>query len=304
MIIWGQAGNPTKMSQWIFDAYEKKEKIARLIKGKKIVIVAGSNALFGVNSRMLSDIYRLSVINDSVNAGIELPSILHLAKRVIESEDIVIVPLEYPMYSYEGKPGIQMIDYIFSRVPAFFTELTFKEQLYMLWHIPGKRLWDGYFHTSSKTVSSGLYGAHHIDNHGDQNETQLRYRSDAMQAEVQNHTLYPETYGAKFDPKALGWDYLTEFMQWCQERNAKVIFMPSTLMYDESYRSDPKEQWFYTHIADEVRKRGWYYAGDSYTYMYDKALYLNTNFHLIDSARMIRTEKMIDDLNASGMLSQ
>lgn len=302
MMIRGQTGNPTKMSQWIFDAYEKKEKIARSIKGRKIVIVAGSNALFGVDSRMLSDAYGLPVINDSVNAGIELPTILYLAKRVIGSGDVVIVPLEYPMYSYEGKPGMQMIDYIFSRVPEFFVKLTLKEQLYMVWHVSFKRIQNGYLHAGDQAVTKGLYGAHHIDANGDQNETEVSYRNEAMQAEVQNHMLHPETYGAKYDSGALGWEYLEAFTRWCRERDAKVIFMPSTLMEDASYRNEPKEQWFYTHIVEEVRERGWTYVGDPYDYMYDQALYLNTNFHLIDRGRKIRTEKMIDDLNASGML--
>ncbi len=297
-VIWGQAGNPTRMSQWVWDAYEKKGQIADRVAGQKIIIAAGSNALFGVDSKMLSQKFGLPVVNDGVNAGVELPVILWFAKQVIDPGDIVIVPLEYPLYSYTGKPSVQMIDFIFSRIPEFFRELTLKEQLYMLWHVSSKRLWEGYFDQSSAVVTAGLYGAHHIDGLGDQNETEVTHRSKAMQEEIQNHISHPETYGEAFDPGAPGWDYLSLFVLWCQEREVKVIFVPSTIMYDESYAEVPKEKWFYTHIADVIRKKGWIFAGDPYDYMYDETHYFNTNFHLIDSARKIRTKQMIDDLSA------
>jgi len=75
--------------------------------------------------------------------------------------------------------------------------------------------------------------------------------------------------------------------------------MPSTLLRNEYYFNDPKEKWLYTHIADEVRRKGWNYVGDPYDYMYEKELYFNTDFHLIDRARKMRTEKMLEDLGCN-----
>ena len=110
-IILGQVNNPTKMSQWIFDAYNKKEQIANKIKGKKIIIVAGSNALFGIDSKMLSSYFKLPVVNDGVNAGIYLPLILEISKRIINKGDIVLAPLEPDMYSYNVKPYLERVRY-------------------------------------------------------------------------------------------------------------------------------------------------------------------------------------------------
>ena len=296
VIVWNQAGKPTQMSQWIYDAYRKKQNIAKAIEGKKIVIVAGSNALFGVDSKMISEVFTLPVVNDSVNAGIELPCILFMAKKVIGKGDTVLMPLEYPMYSYTGKPGVQMIDFLLAREPLCFWKLTTKEQFYLLWHVSMQRVWEGYIGYQNKPVTTGLYGAHHINAYGDQNETEVRYRSEAMHQEVLEYAKKPEKYGKAYNPEALGWEYLERFVIWCKKREVKVIFMPSTLLYDKSYTADPKEKWFYTHIGEEVRKRGWTFVGDPYAYMYDASCYLNTNFHLIDSGRKKRTEKIIEDL--------
>ncbi len=302
-IIWGQAGNPTRMSQWVHDAYTKKEHIAQKIEGRKIIIVSGSNALFGIDSEMLSRALDMPVINDAVNAGIGLPCILENAKSAIAPGDLVLMPLEYPLYSYDGKPGMQMIDYLLARKPERFRDLTLQEQLYLIWHTTSERIIEGYFHSDDRPITQGLYGAQHIDNSGDQNETEIIYRTKAMQAEIDRHTLNPEIYGKTYDSKALGWSYLSEFVQWCRQRNVSVIFMPSTLMYDESYRSDTEERWLYTRLPDEIRKRGWIYIGDPYAYMYDKTLYLNSNYHLIDRGRQMRTRQMIKDLNQSTHLS-
>lgn len=295
-------GAPSSMSQWVYDAYKKKDEIASSIEGKKILIVAGSNALFGVDSQLLSEALGLPVVNYGVNAGIELPSTLFMAERVIHKHDIVIMPLEYPMYSYTGEAGVQMIDFVLSRESGFLPRLTLKEQFYILWHVSVERVFEGYFKAQNKPVEAGLYGAHHIDRNGDQIETDRSFKTDQMYAEIENHHKNPEMYGAAFDGDALGWQYLDAFVSWCKERSVKVIFMPSTLMKEDSYYTVSEERWFYVHIAEEVRKRGWLYIGDPYDYMFEKSCYLNTNFHLLDSDRKKMTEQMIKDLKKSKLL--
>ncbi len=300
-IVVGQVGKATQMSQWISDAYQKKLQIAEKIKERKIVVVAGSNALFGIDSSMLSNAFHTPVVNAAVNAGIELPCTLFMAKRFIGEGDTVLMPLEYPMYSYNGEAGVQMIDFIFSRAFDCFWELTWKEQFYIVWHASLKRVWEGYGKYMEKPVTNGVYGAHHIDKYGDQTHTDLQNRSDEMYKEVLQHIEEPEVYGSKFNKDALGWMYLEKFVSWCKQRNVKVIFMPSTIMRSDSYKNNTKEKWFYRHIAEEVRNRGWIYIGDPYDYMYDKSMYFNTNFHLTDEGRKVRSRQMIKDLSGFNM---
>jgi len=296
LLVFGQFDKPTHMSQWIYDAYGKKQNIAKDIKDKKILIVAGSNALFGIDSKILASAFGMRVLNYGVNAGIELPYTLHVAKRVINRGDIVVMPLEYGMYSYDGTAGEQMIDYIFAREGSFFWELSFYEQLYMLWHVDLKRIWAGYLSKGSYPIHTGLYGAHHIDENGDQINTALRYRKPYMDSGIRKHTLKPEKYGKFFDRNSLGWKYIASFVKWCKRRDVKVVFMPSTLMKHESYFKYPKEKWLYENIDNEVKDRGWLYVGKPYLYMYDKSNYFDTNFHLIDKARTTRTFQMVEDL--------
>ncbi len=303
ILVWGQMGRPTKNTQWVYDVYKKKREIAKKIQGRKIVIVSGSNALFGVNSRMLEESFGLPVLNDAVNAGIELPCILQLSKEVIGKGDIVILPLEHDMYTYEGKPGVQMVDYLLAREPSCFKELQLKEKLYLFWHIPFGRMVEGYRNNSNTAVTQGIYGAHHVDGHGDQTHNAAAQRESYMLKDVleryQTEPAY--TYGKKFSLSAPGWSYLEAFVSWCKARQVTVIFMPSTLLPDKSYYEDPKERWFFTHIGQEVQKKGWIYVGEPYDYMYDAKYYFNTDFHLTDEGRTLRTQQMIKDLNSTLM---
>lgn len=294
--IFAQGNNPTKMSQWIYDVYEKKIQLSKNIIEKKIVLVAGSNILFGINSERLSKEFNMPVLNYGVNAGIELPYTLHMAKKVINKSDIVIIPLEYPMYSYDGTPGVQMIDYIFSRDLSYFMSLSLQEQFYMLSHIDLKRVYKGFFYKGGEKIKNGLYGAHNINENGDQINTNVKFRTQGMLNEIITHDKNPEKYGMTFDKDSIGWEYIRDFVNYCKQLNVKVIFMPSTLMKHDNYYTTPKEKWFFENIAKEVRQRGWTYIGNPYNYMYDKSLYFNTNFHLIEEAREIRTGRMIEDI--------
>ncbi|RUA00014.1 MAG: hypothetical protein DSY89_07400, partial [Deltaproteobacteria bacterium] len=85
----------------------KKEKIAKSIQTKKIVIVAGSNALFGIKSKMLSKALHMPVLNYGVNAGIELPLTLELAKRTSQTpgEFIFVNLIDFDMlYGHRRNP--------------------------------------------------------------------------------------------------------------------------------------------------------------------------------------------------------
>jgi len=296
-LVFGQVGRTTASSQWVFDVYAKKSAISKSIKEEKVIIVAGSNALFGCDSKMISEAFKKPVLNFGVNAGVLLPYTLYKAKEVINKGDTVLLPLEYPMYNYKGVPNSQMIDYIFARdIDAFFT-LSLKEKFYMLWDITLKRVYEGYTSKTSKPVKSGLYGAHNVDENGDQTGATLQTKSKAISAELD--VLVANKYGEKFDRDSLGFKYLKEFVSWCETKGAKCIFMPSTLMWFDSYKTDKKERWFYENIANVARSKGWKYIGEPYKYMYDKSFYFNTDFHLVESARKVRTTQMILDLRSS-----
>jgi len=295
-VIYFQIDRPTLMSQWVYDVYKKKITIANNIKSKKIIIVAGSNSMFGCDSKKLQKAFGLPVVNFGVNAGVYLPYILYKAKQIIKKDDIVILPLEYSLYNYDGIPNIQMIDYIFSRDFDAFWSLTLKEQFYMIWDIPLKRIYDGYMAKGGSVVKYGLYRSGNIDKYGDQLGATPKAKTTSIKKELDK--LKANHYGINYNSNSLGFKYLTNFVQWCKEKNVKVIFTPSTLLYFKTYKNDKTEQWFYTNLSKIIKNKGWIYIGDPYKYMYEKKYYFNTDYHLTTKGRQIRTKQMIKDLSS------
>ncbi|MDD3835367.1 MAG: hypothetical protein PHS42_07815, partial [Sulfurimonas sp.] len=140
----------------------------------------------------------------------------------------------------------------------------------------------------------GLYGAHNIDARGDQVGAMAAAKSEAIRGELD--ALVANDYGQRYREDALAWDYLGEFVAWCEARDAEVVFMPTTMLFFDEYKESEKELWFYENLPEEVRKRGWRFVGEPFEYMYTKEHYFNTDFHLTSEARERRTREMILDL--------
>ena len=169
----------------------------------------------------------------------------------------------------------------------------------MIWNITLKRLYDGYMAKGGEKVTWGIYGAHNIDKYGDQKGNTEKAKNKAIKNEL--NSLKANHYGKEFDKDAIGWKYLEEFVNWCDKKGVKTIFMPSTLLKFKSYKKDKTERWFYENLPKEVEKRGWEFVGEPFNYMYRKKYYFNTDFHLTTEGRKIRTNQMILDLKSSGI---
>lgn len=290
-----QAGRPTASSQWIADAYRLKTAAAAAIPGPRIVIVAGSSALFGLDAGMIEQTYGLPTINFGVNAGLLLPYVLHKSKEILRPGDIVLMPLEYSFYTYDGVPNVQMIDQIWSRDPGFLRQLGLSEQLRMVWLPSASRLVEGLLARGGAPAMCGPYGFEHLDGRGDQTHTSaaeaLAWASDwtNLQKEL------PRRFGLESDhPEA--WAWLGRYLDWARERGVRVIITPPTMMFAPFYRDDARERAFYQGLGSRVRALGVPFVGDPYAYMYERQWYFNTDYHLNDLGRQRHTRRVIADL--------
>ena len=291
MAIYLQVGNPVLSSRWVFDVYTKKEKLATKARQPRMLIVAGSNALFGIDSSMLEKRYRMDVVNMGVNAGLLLPYVLYEAMKILHPGDVVLLPLEYPMFTYDGRPNEQMISYLYAFDPNFFWFLTWKERILVLWDTPLTRIFEGYIKTGTNPITNGIYGAHRIDANGDQTGTSASAMTDADKKAVASYG--PHDYGKNFSKDVLAWEYLEAFVTWAKERDICLIFIPSVLMDFPYYHSNPRERYFYTHLPDEARKHGLCYLGRPFDFFYPRTYFFNTDYHLTAEARELNTRKII-----------
>ena len=290
--VWLQSGRYTVSSQWVADVYEvKKEASNKAGDGGRIVIVGGSSALFGIDSKALGEHFGVKSINGGVNAGLMLPYVLLKSREIVQKGDIVLAPFEYSFYNYDGVAGAQMIDQIWARDPSFFWELGVKEKFYMLFMTEAKRIYDGFSAKGGEKIMIGPYGYANVDEGGNQIKTS---KSDAVQWKNDMEATLkelPRRYGdSGVNKAALEW--IERYAAYLEEKGARLILLPPAMMEHEFYKSDEKQREFYGGLRDKMSKIGVKFLGNPYEFMYERDMMFNTDYHLTDEARVVHTKKL------------
>ncbi|MGK7894653.1 MAG: hypothetical protein AB4372_13765, partial [Xenococcus sp. (in: cyanobacteria)] len=95
-----QIGSPTESSRWIYEINTIKSRIAKSINQPKLIVVSGSNGLFGISCKMIQKETEFPCVNGASNAGLQLDYILDFAQNLASERDTVLLALEYGMYKY------------------------------------------------------------------------------------------------------------------------------------------------------------------------------------------------------------
>lgn len=103
ILFYFQLGAATKAEWWVKHSYYYKDFKAEDIKQKKIIIIAGSNALLGINSDIIAQKTGYPVVNLSAHADLDLNFLFYKIKQHINKGDIVVLPLEFKYYSDSNK---------------------------------------------------------------------------------------------------------------------------------------------------------------------------------------------------------
>lgn len=102
-LFYYQLGANVKSESWIDPMYQIKDKKALDIGNKnKIIIISGSNSLFGINTELISTITNKPVLNLAVHAGLDIDYLYYKINKYIQPNDIVVMPLEYVYYTSNG----------------------------------------------------------------------------------------------------------------------------------------------------------------------------------------------------------
>lgn len=93
-----QLGAPRTAEYWIYGEKILKTHLAKKITSPKLIVISGSNALYGINSELISKKIHRPVVNMGIHAGLPLDWLFTLAETVAKPGDILILPLEWEYY--------------------------------------------------------------------------------------------------------------------------------------------------------------------------------------------------------------
>lgn len=117
-------------SSWLADVYVVKESAARSITAPKVIVVSGSNAMFGIDSDNLSRLIGTPVLNMASHAGLPLPLLVDLSIEHVNSGDVVVAPLEFEYYRRDPTPSLFEATNVESWAPDYALSTVQRAALY------------------------------------------------------------------------------------------------------------------------------------------------------------------------------
>jgi hypothetical protein len=283
-----QIGLPSESSRWIDESYSLKTARIRSISGSKIIIVSGSNALFSLEAREIEKQLGVPVVNYATHAGLQLDYLLYKARQIVSKGDIILLPLEYDLYNYQGETTGTLADYISSRDSQFLMsnyklyfncafsfsicDLVFRN-LYRFW--PEDRI-------------VGYYDASYLDAWGDKTNTQ---RSLIQRTDIEGlRSLKPSNF--VFNENSHASAVLVDFIDNCRDRDVQVVFTYPTFLYFDAYKSAS-----FLENAEKLRKfvesHGAVFIGNPYDFMFPMEDFFNTAYHANEVGRSLSTARLI-----------
>lgn len=299
-IVWvalvaGQLGRPFVNNLWVEGAYAKKLARAASLPEPKLVVVAGSGAMFGIDSPQLEQAFGRPVVNLGVNAGILSPYLLIYARQAVKPGDWVLLPLEYPLYHDRFEVNQVYLEYWLSH-PVIYG-LNPWRLVKLLAVTPLERVVQGYRGVPKGFQVAGLYGAQHLDERGDQTLSRREARSPDLFAGAVHSPV--QHYGAQATTLNGSWKLWQAFARDVEKAGGCAVFVPPAMLDRQAYHADPVERAFYEGLPAEARAHGLNYLGRPLDFLYPADDFFDTNYHLTAEARQRHTARLIALLRSS-----
>ncbi|WP_033169493.1 hypothetical protein [Selenomonas sp. ND2010] len=292
LLFWVNFGVPMEQERYMHEWLAKKDVYASSIQGKKIVFISGSNTLLGVDTERIEQELGIPTVNYSANATMRFYT-LERAKKHLKSNDIVILPLEFPYYTwhhdvFEPEEAFYYLGYD----PSIIQALSFYDKLKFISQLNTKDLLKfTYQRIRPPARVEGAYSSQYLNKNGDMTNNYKMNR-------LSNSALRSKINKVVFDDTPLSNDAqqkLKQFITYCHNNNITVYASWPNYLWNKSEFSE-------TDLAG-IRSIEEFYCSQgvevlgSYTdCLYDIDMFYDTNYHLNDEGKRIHTDYIIDML--------
>jgi hypothetical protein len=295
LVIWSSAFyfqlgaiTGSKVSEDIHEGYYERVKQANEITGRKLIISAGSNTLGGIIGQEIEETLNIPTVNIGVYAGLGMHYILEKTKTLAKPNDIILLPLEYEHYLYDGELTRELIDYTIARDEQYFTNLPLIKRARFVFSTPISRLIRGMNARLSpsdikRQTSTSVLKMVFAENTDQEIPPEILKRLSRLK---------PRLPAKKLDKNSQSWELLRNLKKWCLQNQITLIATFPNFMYFKEYEAQ-KERSFFNKIIDFYNKEGIFLMGDPYSFMYPKSYFLDTRYHLNRRGRAVHTAKVI-----------
>ncbi len=292
LLVYFQIGAPTETSRWIKEAYAIKSNMANSIKKPKIVVVAGSNALFGISCKKIQQEIGVPCVNGATVAPLGLDYLFYRARSWLKPGDTVLIPLEYHLYQSTNKPSDILIDYVLARDDQYFKYLNLSQKFRIVGGLSWMRLIRG---IAAKIIPpkplNYSYQSETLNAFGDETNNK---KSEISEENIKQVSIaQPMSYVKDKLQLSHGTNQIKIFANWCKNNNIQIIAAwPSTIWF-EDYRGS-RQKLFFESVSSFYINIDVPMLGEYESFMYEKSMFFDSGYHLHDEGTSKRTKQIID----------
>ena len=268
---------------WTIYSHEKNyvlsyNRLKALQDTNKIVIIAGSNGGFSINSKLIHDAFKMPVINTSTHAGLGVRMQFETYKNLLKKGDIVLFIPEYDDDNSRLYGNATLLRIVGSHMPSAYNKISMRQWVHLYKYV-GIHNEECYKHRDVGKFDESPYSEKALNEYGD---------IDVERKHKDNIKLY--NLKGKMSPELV--DYYKYVREYLEDTGVKFIFLPPTLIAS-TYNSN-KEQ--IDSVEIYLKQSGIPFAANPTRYVFPDSLYFDTPYHMIPYGAKLRTEKVIEDM--------
>lgn len=277
--------NPDYKKEYVAATISKLNKL-KSAKGKKIVIIGGSNASFGIDTELMEQQLGLPVVNMALHGGIPVKYVVEQAKPYLNNGDVLIFSKEYEglrdkdWNTLDGTEISKVATYDLSQIRVLLSDRKM-------------------FETTVPNIFNAI--KKYIDLHPIQGRKEINTVYDSRAFKEDN--LMPEFIKGKYklevkehalkeingnSPILKG---LREYKDYFDKKEVTFYLTPPVII--KGYFEEDKILPFWDFFSE---KTGVPMLNSNKKYSLDKKYFFNSHYHTNYEGRKMRTEMLIEDI--------
>jgi len=309
-----QLGAPVAAEYWVPEMKLVKTHLAERIPGRKLVILGGSNALFGLDSSLIERETRLATVNLALHGALPLDYMLAHASALLRPGDVVILSLEAGYYEAVNPSPSWFSSNVMAWEPEYFWHLRLAEQIGFARSASARRVLNGVIarlyearlrHAHGRLVRTreavladaaavwegrrylegrAAYSLRSMDEHGDiRGAVGSFYTPSGGSLSVPTFTYAPQP-----------WHTLRQFRDDCRNRGIRVFIAWPAVPAELAVPARP----YIGQIRAHVAGLGIAVLGEPGDYTMEHRYFFDTLYHLNEEGRALRTARLLTFLKA------
>ena len=293
-----QLGVPSSQSAWLRELIETKITAASAITKPKLLIVAGSSALYGISAEEIERQTGFPTYNFGTNAALGTDYTFHLTRKICRPGDTVLLAFEFDAYLIGNRAGDStdefFISYILGHDPGYVRSLGLRTELHLALLTPGKRLWSGVRAVFQKPELDAKAQAYirelmaNINSHGDQTNA----LPDKRPGHVSARSMLSPIPAYGFPSSLPGAPAIREFCAWAKTNHIRVLATFPNICHRPEY-DQPAAKIMPVQFHEFYESMGVPVLGDFSESVLPEEQMFDTVYHPLHSAAIGRTRRLL-----------